>query len=84
MQKRNVGIPIGTGVCAETEGMIYWETKVIGASLIHERERAIWQRVPGMGWNNIECGFQLFFKRRVLVKSSVDVEVGNRHGLVPR
>jgi hypothetical protein len=39
MQQRDMGVPLGANVDAETQGMIFRETKVIRSSFIHEGER---------------------------------------------
>ena len=83
MQERDVGIPIRGGACAETEAVIFGKTKIISGSLVHKRECAVWLCVTCKGWNYIERGLQLRFKRRVLMKGSVGVEAGNSHSLVP-
>jgi hypothetical protein len=44
-----VGIPIYARICTETERMVFWETKIIGSSLIHKRERAVRPSAPGLG-----------------------------------
>ena len=55
MQKRDVGVPIRANDCTETETMIFWETKIIGGSLIHKRESAQWDGVPSVRRNQIKC-----------------------------
>jgi hypothetical protein len=54
--KLGAGNPIRTGVYTEAERMILWETKIIGGSLVHERQRAARLTVPGVCWKQIECG----------------------------
>jgi hypothetical protein len=53
MQKRDVRVPIRTGVFTETERVIYWETKIIGTSFIHKRESAGRKSVPDIRGNHV-------------------------------
>jgi len=63
--------PIAVGFCAETERMIYWETNIIGASLIHKREKRHSAEHTRRTRDEIERGLQLRPERRRLLNEEL-------------
>lgn len=62
MEKGNMGIPRRTVVDAESESIVFRQTKVIRLSLIHEHEPTGGISVPGVRRYHVERGLQLCFK----------------------
>src|SRR5258708_1432096 len=60
MQKGDMGIPLCAHVHPKSDRMVFRQTKVIGLSLIHERESARRIGVPGVRRNHVEGGSQLW------------------------
>src|SRR5260370_15974708 len=59
MQQPDMGVPSSANADAETQGMIFWKTKVVRRASIHEGETAGRRRVPGMCRDHIQSGLQL-------------------------
>jgi hypothetical protein len=59
MQQSERVVPFRANVDAETQGIIFRDTKIFRSSVVHEGERAARSRVPGICRKHIQNGLQL-------------------------